>query len=226
MLVLVVSVFLGIWGRAADARHTERGQAAAAPPVDAAASDPGLARVRRQILEAAARRDFNGLRPVLGPTIKFAFEDRTPEAFLALTRTWSKREVATFWQQVRDALALPMAAKDGYVFAPYVAIVDVPDYGWRVITAEHVALRTAPDLAAPVIEWLSYGQVKVAPGPSGAAAHPARIDGASYDWTQIVTPSGKTGWVVDKYARSDLGFRLLFQQIDGKWKLVAIAEGD
>jgi hypothetical protein len=41
-----------------------------------------------------------------------------------------------------------------------------------------------------------------------------------------VSPSGKSGWVSQKYARHAIATRLWFQKIDGRWKLVGIIAGD
>ena len=55
---------------------------------------------------------------------------------------------------------------------------------------------------------------------------PLRIGAYEYGWRKLVAPSGKTGWVSEKYARSGFDTRLIFERIDGKWKLIAIGSGD
>jgi hypothetical protein len=200
-------------------------------PVDVAASDPSLADVRAQINRAVARRDFNMLLPILGPKIRTDHDDAsyTPREFVAFQKACAVDICGHFWRDLHDAVNLGMAKEvDESVVAPYTVVKLQPDLEDAVaITAARVALRSMPDAAAPVIEWLSFDLVKrfdVTDWLNDAS--PLRIDGFSYGWWQVVILSGKTGWVSEKYARGGFGMSVWFEKIDGKWKLIAIGRGD
>jgi hypothetical protein len=196
-------------------------------PVDVASADPGLAKVRAQMLEAARQRNFDLLLPVLAPELRVDFEPHSPSDFLSLARTWPEDQVATFWRDMRDAVQLGMARRDDYVYAPYVVVgLQGSEGELLAITGNDVPVRAAPRREAPSIERLAYDVVEIASEPSWSEDQPARIDGDLYGWHRIITPSGKTGWVSEKYARSSIDRRFLFQRIHGEWKLVAIAAGD
>jgi hypothetical protein len=122
-------------------------------PVDVAASDPGLADVRAQILRAVASRDFNMLLPILGPKIRAGFDDAsyTPREFVAFQKACAVDICGDFWRDLHDAIGLGMVKEeDEGVVAPYL-VVKLPDpEDTLAITAERVALRSMPDAGAPV----------------------------------------------------------------------------
>jgi hypothetical protein len=50
--------------------------------------------------------------------------------------------------------------------------------------------------------------------------------GRTYEWRQIETRRGRTGWVISRYLSGPYGRPLLFKKLDGQWKLLAFAAGD
>ena len=81
-------------------------------------------------------------------------------------------------------------------------------------------------LEADTIEWLSYHLVTMS-GPDWIDdSKPIRVDGFQYGWRRVVSPSGKTGWVLQKHVAGLEDTRLRFTKIGGAWKLVAIATGE
>jgi hypothetical protein len=197
-------------------------------PVDFAVSDPGLAAMRAQIERAVAPRDASMLLPVLGPQVQVNFESSyTPREFVALQKSCAGSDRIDFWRELHDAISLGMARHPaGGVIAPYV-FVKATGVETLVITGSRVALRSAPDPEAPAVDWLSYDVVQRSPGDVWEdRSRPVRIQGFEYGWVPVVSPSGKSGWVSEKYARSVIATRLSFQKIGGEWKLVAIIAGD
>jgi hypothetical protein len=84
-----------------------------------------------------------------------------------------------------------------------------------VITGRNVSVREAPRPDAKRIDVLSYDVVSRGPNWTGTGA-----------WEQIVTPSGKVGFVHTSFVGSSTGLRFYFQRIDGQWKLALIGFGD
>jgi hypothetical protein len=213
--------------------QTQRARAEVArPPTDLATLDAGLAKVRNQILDAYRHRDFERLMPALAPEVNFAFETQSQQEFLKLARAWTPEAARTFWRNVRDALTLGIARDSEdpeYVYAPYTAVLEQlksRDVNTVVITGDNVAVRAAPTATAAVIGRLSFSIVESSGNGVPSEANPMIIDDEKYAWEPIVMPDGKTGWISEKYARARTGFRLLFQRVNGEWKLWAIAEGD
>jgi hypothetical protein len=203
-------------------------------PVDVAMSDPGLAAVRAQIVRAVERRDVNLLLPILGPQVSLDTEVAyTPAQLVAHQKACMSDGCGDFWRQLHDAISLGMAweADGDSVIAPY-TIVKMSDerlnpYEVFAITGDRVALHAAPAVDAPTIEWLSFDLVAVSEASdSQDDSRPLRIGGFDYGWRRIVAPSGKTGWVSEKYASGGDGGFLAFKKLNGKWKLMVIGGQD
>jgi hypothetical protein len=193
------------------------------PPKSAADRDPGLADLRDRIRSAAAARSLAPLVPLvplMSPKVSYDLGQYTPAEFLAESKTWSAAEAAEFWRDLRDALALPIAAAGDTAYAPYVALVRVPRESWKVTTARRVKVRQTPSISAPVVAELDYDMVEdVTDYASARTLRPVRIGGFSYGWREIVTPAGIQGWVVEKYVQSPRSLSVIFTKIDGGWKI-------
>jgi len=210
------------------ARHA---QARQIRPIDEAASVPELAALRAQILRAVGARDLSALSEVFGPKVQIDFaEELTATEFVAAAQAWPEELKDTFWRDVHDAISLGMAHRGEGMFAPYTFVALGAFSGElsedsAAISGRGVAVRTAPNQHAAVVESLTYEAVEVVPG-TFTENEATTIDGFRYGWRQVVTPTGRTGWVSEKYLRSMYDMRLWFKQIDGQWRLVAIATGD
>jgi hypothetical protein len=191
------------------------------PPASAADRDPGLADLRDRIRRAVDARSLAPLVAFMTPSVFYDLGlTFTPAEFLAESKTWSAAEAAEFWRDLRDALALPIAAAGDTAYAPYVAFVRVPRESWKVTTARHVKVRQAPSVSAPVVAELDYDMVEdVTDYPAARTLPPVRIGGSSYGWREIVTPGGTRGWVVEKYLQSPRFLPVVFTKIGGAWKI-------
>jgi hypothetical protein len=196
-------------------------------PRDDARTDQGLAAVRHQLRRAVAQRDPSLLLPVLGPEVRVDQEKTLPRELVPAE--WAKRsreDQATFWRDLRDALDLGFARQDAdTAFAPYLFVTFESEDGELAISAANVNVHGQPQLDAPVIAHLSYDIVKIDPHADRAARW-VDLDGYRYLWRGILTPSGASGWVPDKYARYKTGPTFVFKRLDGVWKLTAFVIGD
>ena len=93
------------------------------------------------------------------------------------------------------------------------------------ITGEDVPVHVEPKSSSPVMETLSYDIVKE--GPQGfRQLSPEEVEGETYPWRQIVTPSGTLGYVYGKNVRHWFDHTACFSKIDGKWELYSLSYGD
>ncbi|HMB78946.1 MAG TPA: SH3 domain-containing protein [Vicinamibacterales bacterium] len=201
-------------------------------PVDLAASDPDLVRVRDQLVRATDRRDPDLLASIIAPKIQVTFDEPiTGTDFVARLKACALNTCDEVWQDLHDAIRFGMAKTnwDGPgMVAPYTfeKIGDDPDS--LAIAGSRVALHGAPALDAPVLEWLSYDLVKVVDPTTADATDWQEIRAGRYGYylRHVRTPSGHTGWVSSEFARSGFDVRAWFKKIDGVWKLVALIGGD
>lgn len=203
-------------------------------PVDVAATEAGLADIQTRIRAAVTGRDVNLMLPVLGPRVLVG-DDRsyTPREFVARYKN-CRDGCDEFWRGLHDAISIGMAwygivstgsvpdRPEDDVWAPYPFVKLMGPHDLAV-TAEGVALRSAPNENAATIDVLHYAVVKEIFGSTQTDySRPVRIDGFKYGWRRVRAPSGKTGWVVEKYVWGGRGSALRFSRVNGAWKLVAI----
>jgi len=174
-------------------------------PIDESHLDPSFAEFKTRLLEAVERRDLDFLLSI-GPK--------------RLKRNWKARE----WQELRDILSLG-AVRVSYGFcAPYVSIkfpYALNAFESVVITASDVPIRAEPKSTAPIIEHLSYDIVKYLWRGGWET-----VEGESYMWYRIQTPSGETGYAWGKYVTSPLDTSACFDKTDGQWLMTSWSGGD
>lgn len=186
-------------------------------PRDDSASVPSFAAYKRRLLGAAERGEMAVLRDAMAARIRIGFElEMTPEE--AVKHLGLKD--GTPWTELRDALKLgavrePAYGEDTFI-APYVAAAGTSlELEDLVITGRNVNVRAAAAADAKPIDVVSYDVVSR--GPKWPGPEP---------WEQIVTPSGKVGFVHSSFVRSVDGERFRFRRIDGEWKLASFLVGE
>jgi hypothetical protein len=188
-------------------------------PADLARQDASLAAFRDRVLDAAARRDIDALRPLLADQVLSEEGPVAPADFAAALKRGQRETQERFWRELWDAFHLGFARDErGQIWAPY---VNVRLSGWETpllaITGTNVNLRERPALDASVVATLTYDVVNSAPGHEAPTL--VTIDGFSYQWIKIVTASGREGWVLNKYAASPHGLWFGVELVNGSWKL-------
>jgi hypothetical protein len=190
-------------------------------PKDDSASVATFAAFKASLLAAAKRGDLATLKNAMAQEVQFERElQLTPDE---LIRTLDLRE-GTPWVDLERALRMGVAkeadADEETFIAPYIgAYVTEMDLSEMVVIGRNVNAREKPALTSMIVERLSYDIVEG--GPESTVV--TKSD-PSTGWINIVTPSGKTAWVQDRYF--DVGTYYRFQRIDGIWKLVSISGSD
>ncbi len=204
-------------------------------PLDQSHLDPSFAEFKAQLLEAIQKRNLEFLRGAMADHVSLApggsvTRERALAAFDA-----EDAEV-DLWRELRDVLLLgatrveidyPGVPKWPRFCAPSVTTrmpnrIEMVDM--LVITGKEVLVHTRARSSSPVIDTLSYDVVTIA--TRGRGISPEKIEGETYGWDQIVTPSGKVGYVYGKYARHWLDYRACFSKVNGKWLLVSLSYVD
>ncbi len=196
-------------------------------PVDESHLDPSFVEFKGQLLEAISKRDREFLRNALADEVTLAPGSRSTREQALLAFDDEDAEV-DLWRELRDALQLGAAWEQLRFCAPSVAtqLENLPGTHFLlVITSEEVSVHAQPKSSSTIIDTLSYDVVKI--GPSGnRGLSPEEIDGETYPWYQIVTPSGKVGYVYAKYVRYWLDYHACFRKVDGKWVLITLTYPD
>jgi hypothetical protein len=221
LAALLTSILLVIG--TADARERTRVRVV---PIDDSRTDPSLAEMRDALLAAARAQDVTQLAPWLAPTIQEGFE--APVSRREFLRGFAPGG-GEFWCQLRAALEGGIGKFRGEAYAPAFHLQAGRDSD-MVINRPGVPLRRTPALASPVVAMLAYDLAS--PGPDDLVNGPRtappviRLDGCEYWWRQVVTASGKRGWVPGKYVTEPLDTYFSFKKFGKKWLLTLIGAGD
>ena len=198
-------------------------------PRDDSALDPTFFAFRNTLLAAALRGDLTVLRDSIAPTLNAGFETATRDQVLAALEL---REGAP-WEALVDALRLgcvrERAGNGEHFIAPYVSAESsgVAGFDELAVLGRRVNLRSAASGDARVIEQLSYDVVGIlrdhdfVPGDE----RPADLDDPR-SWAHVITSTGATGFVFERYVRASTEQRYFFARINGRWLMTAMAAGD
>lgn len=201
-------------------------------PVDEASQDSSLLGFRTRLLTAVKKHDENFLLRNIDPEI-INGED-IQKGVDEFKRRWQlDRPDSPLWDLLASIISNGGSFntdKGGKEFcAPYAVsewsrvIEQLPSgadpYGYVAITAKDVAIRSEPNLSAPVIETLSYDVVRVRANASVKGGSPPNV----FTWLKIIAPSGQDGYISDKYTSAPTDYRACFRKIGGEWVMSEFA---
>lgn len=192
-------------------------------PVDEAARDPSFAKFRSALLDAVRRRDVDAVVAQADQQIRLSFGDDGGEATFRDLLTGSEAwQGEAYWAELQRVLELGGVFLDARSFCtPYVACVDVPGcpdcdpYETMFTVGGDAVARTAPDPLAPVAARLSYDVLRI----DMDADHGG-------EWTPVILPDGRRGYVSGPDFRMAIDYRALFEKRDGKWRMTVFIAGD
>lgn len=182
--------------------------------MDEAASKPDFLRYRARLQTAVEQRDVEAVIEASAPGIRLGF-DASGGADALRTRF---AERADMWGELREVLARggtfssPASFAAPYVYSTWPERFD--SFECAAVTGTSVRLRSAPALDAPIVATVSDEIVRVIEPASGGM------------WSRIQRGNGRTGYMWHAYVRSPVGYRALFNLIDGRWKMTAFVAGD
>ncbi len=206
LIALILAASLG----GAEAAGLDRLPPPEAVPTEAAA-------LHAEIQRIVAARDLEALAALADPEIKLSFGG---EYGVDTLREWSGEE--WFWPEWTRITAYPPSiAGEGvgaylaypWYFAEWPGRFDSYDY---MIAAEGAVLLDRPIADSAVIADLSFAIV-----PDDVE------DAAPEGWRRLcATDTGPCGFVEDASLASPIGWRAIFQVVDGRWRMTAFIAGD
>lgn len=173
-------------------------------------------------MRALQKRDLNFVLSAMEPNVKLSFGGESGiEDFKKMWIAADGPKAGKFWETMTQVLSmggkLEGTGKQKYFTAPY-TFTHFPRgfdaFESVVITAANVNVRQKPDAKSRVIGTLSHEVVKT----TGNQEHEK--------WVGVVTPSGRTGYVAKRFARSPVDYRARFNNATGRWRMEFFLAGD
>lgn len=199
---------------------------AAAPsvllPVDEAARNPSFFGFRAQLLAAIARRDTGALLAAVYPRIKNSFGGN--DGIVEFRRLWKLKDPRSrIWNELGTALALGGSFDaQGRFIAPYVFSrwpEKIDAFENVAVIGDKVRIRSAAKPDAATLTSVDFAILRLAPRSRPPAGGPA-------EWTAVVLPDGRRGYVQSRIVRSPVGYRAIFTRSASGWRLTNFVSGD
>jgi hypothetical protein len=190
-------------------------------PVDDTARDPSFESFVRKLRSAVEARSTHALRGLVFPEVVSGPAD-DDTGWTKFAARWRPDDTESpLWPALSDMLELGFVREHPSLFlSPYLVWrfpAELDRAAYLVVIRDRVALRAAPSLKAPVVDWLSFDVVR----PLG---RPESGEGLG-QWVRVANLSGHTGYVNAKDLMSPLIPRAQFGIRKGKWFLVALEGG-
>ena len=186
-------------------------------PSDAGSTRPDFVEFRRELLQAATRKDTAAVLAVVHPEARVSFDGSGgPTAFKSLHIDDPDED---FWTEFPAILRMGGRFRTPTEFdAPY-TFANWPDgvesFECLAVIGTGVRLRQNPTTRSRPLAVLSYDIVQ------------QLIDDAPVaGWEHVVTADGVRGFVSSRYLRSPIDHRAMFAYQDGRWWLMAYLAGD
>ena len=194
-------------------------------PVDEAARDPGFFVFRARLQEAVARHDTAAVLDAVDPNIKIGFGGK--DGLAAFREKWKLQDGAEspLWAELGFVLALGGGFRsEGAFAAPYVFSrwPEARDAFEHVaVLGTDVRVRAEPRLDSRILASLSFDLVRLSQ-TGRSRLTPAQLK----EWTAVELQGGRTGYIASRYVRSSVGYRALFNKVNGRWRMTAFVAGD
>ncbi|WP_066175507.1 SH3 domain-containing protein [Bacillus marinisedimentorum] len=183
-----------------------------------------------KVKTAVQAKDTDALLEMVSEDVTSSFgSDGGKEAFMEEWQLDAAPEGSPFWNEAADILELGGAFVTegrGSFLMPYVAARFPAEYDpavYSVVNGTDVNLRSEPSVDSEVIQPLSNELVKM----GDPMEETYEMNGRQYHWVPIETTYGTTGYMVEKFVRSPMDYRMEFSKMDdGAWKVTAFVKGD
>ncbi len=191
-------------------------------PVDEAAKDASFKKFRDKLVLAAQKKDAKFILSILHENIVNSFGGN--DGVQGFKELWSPASKDTgLWKTLYDVLAMggsfEMFENKKTFCAPYVFSKwpkDFDAFDYVAVTGKNVKAREKPSMDGTVLEFISYELIKKDPKAGNSAG----------EWIKVKTPSGKTGYVSQKFVRSPIDYRACFKKVKGQWRMTVFVAGD
>lgn len=198
-----------------------------APPVDEAARDPALVKVRAALIEAVKKRDARALSLHLHPNLRVSFGAANGRALFL-------RNLARdpgLWDELAWVLENGGQFAQGTFAAPYTFSVDHGDidtFEAGIVVAENVPARAEPKPDAAIVATYSREVVAVKKWwpQSFEDGKPKPVFHKRTDWVEIETKEKAKAYMEARHVRSVVDYRAIFERRGGVWRVTAFVAGD
>lgn len=235
ILILIFTTSLYSEPVSQDETKTENFKKFALLPVDESLKDPDFLKFITVFKKAIKDKNLEYLKNNTSKNIVWSFGDEKGgiRGFLKYFDLDRKNyREAVFWDYMDKILSLGGVyyneEKTSFAF-PYLFVTfpggDFDIYSYAAVTGKNVNVRKSADRNSAVIETLDYEIVKILNPPDYDT--PNEIIGSkSGAWVNILTASGRNGYIFNYYIHSPIGYRAIFEKHEGKWLLTAFISGD
>ena len=207
------------------AASAAQAQAAKLLPVDEAARDAGFFVFRARLLEAVVRHDTAAVLDAVDPNIKIGFGGK--DGIAAFREKWKLQDghESPLWAELGAVLALggsfrsPDSFAAPYVFSRWPEAFDAFEH--VAVLGTDVRVRSAPSLDSKILASLSFDIVRLSQAGRSRLT-PEQLEA----WSAVELKGGRTGYVASRYVRSSVGYRALFNKVNGRWRMTAFVAGD
>ena len=151
------------------------------------------------------------------------------DAFIATWQLDTAAQSSQLWKELSTALELGGGfSKNGenVFMAPWLFVtsrIDDP-YADGAIIGKGVRIRESADSNGKIRGSLTYDKVTV--NYEGTPPKTEVIGKETRQWFKVNTSSGLSGYVYGKYVRLPVDYRVIFEKIEGRWKVVSFIAGD
>ncbi len=204
--------------------------------IDESVQSPEFAKFLDRTKQAVRDRDAKYIRSIVTPQTKFSFGQQRTINYLN-----PENPNSPFWTSLDKALTLGCSQEaNGYscptVFQQFQAALrnstspNTDAFSAIVVVGQNVNVRSQPNADAPTIATLTNEIVKYDTTTFQNASNQEKSETFRLDnpngWTPVILPNNQRGFVSSRYAYSPIGYRVLFGNEGGEWKMQAFVTGD
>ncbi len=200
-------------------------------PKDDASSDKEFSLFIKNFKKDVKNKNIESLRKSITKDIVYTFDNGDGiKGFIKYWKLDRNPEKSVFWEEMEKVLSLGSSfydeKKTSHAY-PYLFVTFPEEYDsfeFSAVTGKKVNVRKDPSSESPVVETLDYEIVK--PLYTDQEPRKEKIDGINGKWIQVMTSSGKEGYIFSQYLHSPIGHRAIFIKEDKSWKLSVFVSGD
>ncbi len=197
---------------------------------DESDQDAELKNAIGKVQAAVQAKDAAALLKMVSEDVTYSFGgDGGKEAFVQEWKLDAAPESSPFWNEAADILDLGGAFVTegrGSFLMPYLAARFPAEYDpavYSVVNGTDVNLRSKPSVDSEIVQPLTNELVK----KGEPMEETYEMSGREYHWVPIETTYGTTGYMVEKFVRSPMDYRMEFSKLDnGEWKITAFVTGE
>lgn len=187
------------------------------PPVERCTGDAAFDQFRKDLNEAVGRKDAAALRKLVAEDVRVDFGGNG--GWEEFASTWGLAEPSTskLWSELGQVMALGCAgtAAEGRVFPGLFEDMGGDADPFELIVAKPGAvLRSAATDSFANLGTLDWHTARLVEEPADSPS------------VKVVLADGREGWLRSSDLLSPLGYRLVSELRDGRWRIAAFVAGD